>query len=282
MWNLCVWMNACTRTSSSSAKCEICLNECMPGPGGGVVGQHEDMPNTNLPAVLEPDFDLFGLNVCKDWTILNELLAAYGAWLGTLVVHMLQSLHLLICVSDIFPTHDERVHARVVMIFLLLHCLQNTSVAPLFSSACMSCVSVLPPALPIAVLDFWILERAKRRAEFDERGGELPQAATSLMLLFQPLFKIKLLFSVLEANRKAYCCKSRLGSESCKDELTAPSGDQSSYRTQANSHQSSAAVHGGKLRSRQKASTEQLQNRIIRGSLYRDWCSRNSRKLLRN
>jgi hypothetical protein len=126
------------------------MNACPEG-----VGAHEDMPNTYIPAVLEPDFDLFGLNVCKDGTILNELLAAYGAWLGTLMVHMLQSLHLLICVSDIFPTHDERVHTRVVMIFflllLLLHCLQNTSVALLFSSAC---VSVLPPALPIAVLDF--------------------------------------------------------------------------------------------------------------------------------
>jgi len=78
------------------------------------------------------------------------------------------------------------------------------------------------------------------------------------------------------------CCKSRLESETCKDELTAPSGDQSSYRTQLTSHQSSATVHGGKLRSRQKASTEQLQNRLIRGSLYRDWCTRNSCKLLRN
>jgi hypothetical protein len=86
------------------------------------------------------------------------------------------------------------------------------------------------------------------------------------MLLFQPLFKIKLLFSPLEANRKACCCKSRLGSETCKDELTAPSGDQSSYRTQLISHQSSAAVHGGKLRSRQEASTEQLQKIVSSGA----------------
>lgn len=68
------------------------------------------------PSILKPDFDLLGLNVGKDRTILDELLAAYRAWFGTFMVYPLQSLHLLVCISHIFSRH---IHARI-----FLHCLQ--------------------------------------------------------------------------------------------------------------------------------------------------------------
>jgi len=48
-----------------------------------------------LPAVLKPDFDLFGLNVGKNRTLPNELLPSQRARLWAFCVHPLQCLHLL-------------------------------------------------------------------------------------------------------------------------------------------------------------------------------------------
>jgi hypothetical protein len=48
-----------------------------------------------LPAVLKPDFDLFGLNVGKNGTLPNELLPSQRARLWAFCVHPLQCLHLL-------------------------------------------------------------------------------------------------------------------------------------------------------------------------------------------
>jgi hypothetical protein len=67
------------------------------------------------PSVLEPDFDLLGFNVGKDRAVLDELLASDRAGLGALMVHTLQSLHLLICVANIFSRcihSEESLHTR--------------------------------------------------------------------------------------------------------------------------------------------------------------------------
>ncbi len=67
------------------------------------------------PSVLEPDFDLLGFNVGKDRAVLDKLLASDRAGLGALMVHTLQSLHLLICVANIFSRcihSEESLHTH--------------------------------------------------------------------------------------------------------------------------------------------------------------------------
>jgi hypothetical protein len=56
-----------------------------------------------LPPVLEPDFDLLWLNVGQHRRLTDELLSSDGAGLGTLMIHPLQCLHLLVCVPHILP-----------------------------------------------------------------------------------------------------------------------------------------------------------------------------------
>lgn len=55
------------------------------------------------PAVLEPHFDLFGLNVGKNWAFPDQLLAAQRTRFWALRIYPLQRLHLLSRVPDIFP-----------------------------------------------------------------------------------------------------------------------------------------------------------------------------------
>jgi hypothetical protein len=56
-----------------------------------------------LPPVLEPDFDLLWLNVGQHRRLTDELLSSDGAGLGTLMIHPLQCLHLLVRVPHILP-----------------------------------------------------------------------------------------------------------------------------------------------------------------------------------
>lgn len=57
----------------------------------------------NIPSILEPDFDLFGLDVGKDGALTNQLLPPHRARLGALRVHSLQCLHLLRRVPHVLP-----------------------------------------------------------------------------------------------------------------------------------------------------------------------------------
>ena len=59
---------------------------------------------SNEPSVLEPNFDLFRLYVGEYGALLDELRAAYGAWLRTFIIHTLQRLHLLVGVANVFAT----------------------------------------------------------------------------------------------------------------------------------------------------------------------------------
>lgn len=80
------------------------------GNAGGPIGCHgrcDQMAGhargspTYVPAILEPDFDLLGLDVGENGAVFDELLAANGAGLGALVVDTLQCLHLLVGVTHI-------------------------------------------------------------------------------------------------------------------------------------------------------------------------------------
>jgi hypothetical protein len=61
-----------------------------------------------VPAVLEPDLDLLGLDVAEDGAVPDKLLPAQRGGLGALVVHALQRLHLLRRVPHVLA----RVHVR--------------------------------------------------------------------------------------------------------------------------------------------------------------------------
>jgi hypothetical protein len=61
-----------------------------------------------VPAVLEPDLDLLGLDVAEDGAVPDELLPAQRGWLGALAVDALQRLHLLRRVPHVLA----RVHVR--------------------------------------------------------------------------------------------------------------------------------------------------------------------------
>ena len=56
-----------------------------------------------IPSVLEPNFDLFGLNVGEDRALADELLAANGAGFGAVMIEPLEGLNLLRCITDILP-----------------------------------------------------------------------------------------------------------------------------------------------------------------------------------
>ncbi len=89
------------------------LNKDLSGEGGQV-------RLCTAPSVLEPDFDLLGFNVCKDRAVLDELLAPDRTGLGALMVHTLQSLHLLISVANVLPGSVHPLHACTPRSFLLL------------------------------------------------------------------------------------------------------------------------------------------------------------------
>jgi hypothetical protein len=89
------------------------LNKDLSGEGGQV-------RLCTAPSVLEPDFDLLGFNVCKDRAVLDELLAPDRTGLGALMVHTLQSLHLLISVANVLPGSVHPLHACTPRSSLLL------------------------------------------------------------------------------------------------------------------------------------------------------------------
>jgi hypothetical protein len=66
---------------------------------------------------LEPNFDLFGLNVGENWALPNELLAANGAGFGAIMIEPFQGFDLLRRVPDILAI----VHDRLLTI-LAGHC----------------------------------------------------------------------------------------------------------------------------------------------------------------
>jgi hypothetical protein len=63
------------------------------------------------PSILEPDLDLFGLDVCQDGALAQQLLPARGCGLGALSVHPFQRLHLLRRVPHVLA----RVHPALVV-----------------------------------------------------------------------------------------------------------------------------------------------------------------------
>jgi hypothetical protein len=64
-------------------------------------------------SILEPDFDLLGLDVGKDWTFSDELLATEGAGLGAVVVEAFQSFHLFRSVPNVLARfHSTRLRCH--------------------------------------------------------------------------------------------------------------------------------------------------------------------------
>jgi hypothetical protein len=66
-----------------------------------------------VPAVLEPDLDLLGVDAGEDGAVADQLLAAQRARLGALVVEPLQRLHLLRRVPHVLAgVHGRRRRRR--------------------------------------------------------------------------------------------------------------------------------------------------------------------------
>jgi hypothetical protein len=72
---------------------------------------------------LEPNFDLFGLNVGENWALPNELLAANGAGFGTIMIEPFQGFDLLRRVPDILAI----VHVNRILTILAGHCHHQNS-----------------------------------------------------------------------------------------------------------------------------------------------------------
>jgi len=71
----------------------------------------------NVPAVLKPDFDLFGLNVRENRTLSNKLLSSQRTRLRTFCIHSLQCLNLLRCIPHILTW----IHVLVLTVYRKRH-----------------------------------------------------------------------------------------------------------------------------------------------------------------
>lgn len=75
-----------------------------------------------LPAVLKPNFDLFGFNVGEDGAFPDELLPPQRTGLWAFSIDPLQSLHLLRCVPHILAAIHLVVVAGWVLVVLHRKC----------------------------------------------------------------------------------------------------------------------------------------------------------------
>lgn len=76
------------------------------------------VPNQpTLPSVLEPDLDLFRLDVGENWALANKLLTPNRTRLWALMIEPLEGFNLLRCVSDILAIVN-----RTLFTILAGHC----------------------------------------------------------------------------------------------------------------------------------------------------------------
>lgn len=77
--------------------------------------------STSLPTILEPNFDLLGLDVGKNGTLSDQLLPSQGAGLGALSINPFEGFNLLSRVSYIFPGIKVLINTPTAVFSVLSH-----------------------------------------------------------------------------------------------------------------------------------------------------------------
>lgn len=73
-----------------------------------------------LPAILKPDFDLFGFNVWQNGTITDQLLPTQRAWLRTFGINPFERFNLLGGVPDVFSCIEMLIIAITAALSVLV------------------------------------------------------------------------------------------------------------------------------------------------------------------
>lgn len=136
------------------------------------------MQRPNLPAILEPNFDLLWLDVCKNRTLSDQLLPSQRARFWALGVNSFERFHLLRRVSDILAGIKVLVDAATAAFSMVSHSHRHL---PKNSKFCIGIRGNLIlksyclryEARRRRIVFFIIESRKEKRGEFDKSSRRL-------------------------------------------------------------------------------------------------------------